>query len=281
MESIWKAGRFELSYAKGKPLVMGIVNVTPDSFSDGGRFFNTLKAIDHARKLLEEGADILDIGGESTRPGSEPVDPDEEWARVADVLKELLSWKIPLSIDTMKTKVMAKAVDLGVDILNDVNAFQEEGAESVLAQSKAGAVLMHMKGEPQTMQSAPVYTDAVYEVSRFLKERVWQLEDRGVDTSRIMVDPGFGFGKTLEHNIDLMRGTSRFSSLGAGVVVGVSRKRMIADLTGQTEPASRMAGSVAAALYAAQQGAAVLRVHDVRETLDALKVWSAIELKRS
>ncbi|MCZ8014676.1 MAG: dihydropteroate synthase [Limnobacter sp.] len=278
MSRIWKAGRFELELTQGKPLIMGIVNVTPDSFSDGGKFFHTLKAIDHARQLLESGANILDVGGESTRPGAAGVDVDEEWARVSDVLRELISWNVPVSIDTMKATVMARAVDLGVDILNDVNGFRDEGAEQVLTQSAAGAVVMHMNGEPRTMQNSPVYVDVVYEVADFLKSRIIDLEQLGVAANRILVDPGFGFGKTLQHNIDLMRATEHFSSLGAGVLVGVSRKRMIADLTGQTDPAARVSGSVAAAIYAAQQGAAVVRVHDVRETADALKVWSALTL---
>ena len=276
MVRTWKAGRFELKYTHGKPLIMGIVNVTPDSFSDGGKFFHTLKAIDHARQLLESGANILDVGGESTRPGAAGVDVDEEWARVSDVLRELISWNVPVSIDTMKATVMARAVDLGVDILNDVNGFRDEGAEQVLTQSAAGAVVMHMNGEPRTMQNSPVYVDVVYEVADFLKSRIIDLEQLGVAANRILVDPGFGFGKTLQHNIDLMRATEHFSSLGAGVLVGVSRKRMIADLTGQTDPAARVSGSVAAAIYAAQQGAAVVRVHDVRETADALKVWSTL-----
>lgn len=276
MSRIWKAGRFELELTHGKPLIMGIVNVTPDSFSDGGKFFNTLKAIDHARQLLEAGADILDVGGESTRPGAAGVDAIDEWERVGDVLKELISWNVPVSIDTMKATLMARAVDLGVDILNDVNGFRDEGAEQVLAQSRTAAVLMHMKGEPRTMQDSPVYTHVVDEVADFLKSRIADLEQLGIAEKRVLVDPGFGFGKTLQHNLDLMRATEQFSSLGAGVLVGVSRKRMIADLTGQTDPAARVSGSVAAALYAAQQGAAVVRVHDVRETADALKVWSAL-----
>lgn len=277
MSRTWKAGRFELTYTHGKPLIMGIVNVTPDSFSDGGKFFNSLKAIDHARQLLESGADILDIGGESTRPGAQGVDAQEEWARLRDVLKELVSWNVPLSIDTMKATVMAKAVDMGADILNDVNGFRDEGAESVLAQSNAGAVVMHMQGEPRTMQNSPVYTNVVGDVEAFLNQRMVALERLGVHASRILVDPGFGFGKTLEHNIELMRATLLFSTLGAGVLVGVSRKRMIAELTGRTDPAQRTMGSVTAAIYAAQHGAAVLRVHDVRETADALKVWSALD----
>jgi len=276
MSRIWKAGRFELELTQGKPLIMGIVNVTPDSFSDGGKFFNTLKAIDHARQLLEAGANVLDVGGESTRPGAAGVGVDEEWARVSDVLRELISWNVPVSVDTMKATVMARAVDLGADILNDVNGFRDAGAEQVLAQSSAGAVLMHMKGEPRTMQNSPVYADVVDEVGDFLKIRIADLEQLGVAANRILVDPGFGFGKTLQHNIDLLRATEQFSSLGAGVLVGVSRKRMIADLTGQSDPAARVSGSVSAALYAAHQGAAVVRVHDVRETADALKVWSTL-----
>ncbi len=276
MVRIWKAGRFELTYTHGKPLIMGIVNVTPDSFSDGGRYNQTSLAIEHARKLVEQGAQILDLGGESTRPGSQGVTAEEEWARVAEVLKELISWNVPVSIDTMKVDVMARAVDLGVDILNDVNGFRDAGAEQVLAQSNAGAVVMHMQGEPRTMQNAPQYSNVVSDVEAFLNQRLVALEQLGVQASRILIDPGFGFGKTLQHNIDLLKATSLFSTLGAGVLVGVSRKRMIAELTGQADPALRTAGSVAAATYAAQQGAAVLRVHDVRETVEALKVTFAL-----
>jgi dihydropteroate synthase len=276
MVRTWKAGRFELTYTHGKPLIMGIVNVTPDSFSDGGRYNQTSLAIEHASKLVEQGAQILDIGGESTRPGAKGVDADDEWKRVEDVLKELMGWNVPLSIDTMKTRVMTRAVDLGVDILNDVNGFRETGAEAVLAQSNAGAVVMHMQGEPRTMQNSPEYGNVVSDVEAFLNKRLVALEQLGVNASRILVDPGFGFGKTLQHNVDLMKATPLFSTLGAGVLVGVSRKRMIAELTGQTDPGLRTAGSVAAATYAAQHGAAVLRVHDVRETVEALKVAFAL-----
>lgn len=276
MVRIWQAGRFELTYTHGKPLIMGIVNVTPDSFSDGGRYNKASSAIEHARKLVEQGAQILDIGGESTRPGSQGVTAEEEWTRVADVLKELISWNVPVSIDTMKAEVMARAVDVGVDILNDVNGFRDTGAEAVLAKSNAGAVVMHMQGEPRTMQNAPQYSNVVGDVEAFLNQRLVALEQLGVQASRILVDPGFGFGKTLQHNIDLLKATPLFSTLGAGVLVGVSRKRMIAELTGQADPALRTAGSVAAATYAAQQGAAVLRVHDVRETVEALKVSFAL-----
>ena len=276
MVRTWKAGRFDLTYSHGKPLIMGIVNVTPDSFSDGGKHNSSKLAIEHARKLVDEGAQILDIGGESTRPGAQGVDADEEWARVGDVLNELTRWNIPISIDTMKATVMARAVDLGADILNDVNAFRDAGAEAVLASSNVGAVVMHMQGEPRTMQNSPQYGNVVSEVEDFLNQRTIALEQLGVQTSRVLVDPGFGFGKTLQHNIDLMKATPLFSTLGAGVLVGVSRKRMIAELTGQADPALRVAGSVAAATYAAQHGAAVLRVHDVRETVEALKVTFAL-----
>lgn len=276
MVRTWKAGRFELTYSHGKPLIMGIVNVTPDSFSDGGKHNSSKLAIEHARKLVDEGAQILDIGGESTRPGAQGVDADEEWARVGDVLNELTRWNIPISIDTMKATVMARAVDLGADILNDVNAFRDAGAEAVLASSNVGAVVMHMQGEPRTMQNSPQYGNVVSEVEDFLNQRTIALEQLGVQTSRVLVDPGFGFGKTLQHNIDLVKATPLFSTLGAGVLVGVSRKRMIAELTGQADPALRVAGSVAAATYAAQHGAAVLRVHDVRETVEALKVTFAL-----
>ena len=276
MVRTWKAGRFELNYSHGKPLIMGIVNVTPDSFSDGGKHNSTKLAMEHARKLVDEGAQILDIGGESTRPGAQGVDADEEWARVGDVLKELVRWNIPISIDTMKANVMTRAVELGVDILNDVNGFRDAGAEAVLANSNAGAVVMHMQGEPRTMQNSPQYNHVVSDVEAFLNQRIIALEKLGVQANRILVDPGFGFGKTLQHNIDLMKATPLFSTLGAGVLVGVSRKRMIADLTGQTDPGLRTAGSVAAATYAAQHGAAVLRVHDVRETVEALKVTFAL-----
>ncbi len=187
-----------------------------------------------------------------------------------------MNWNMPLSIDTMKANVMARAVHLGVDILNDVNGFRDAGAEAVLAQSNAGAVVMHMQGEPRTMQKSPQYTNVVSEVEGFLNQRMVALEQTGVQSSRVLVDPGFGFGKTLQHNIDLLKATPLFSTLGAGVLVGVSRKRMIAELTGQADPGLRTAGSVAAATYAAQHGAAVLRVHDVRETVEALKVAFAL-----
>lgn len=274
---VWKAGRFDLSMRSGKPLIMGIVNVTPDSFSDGGSYLRTDRAIEHARLLVEQGVDILDVGGESTRPGSLGVDANEEWKRIGEVLSELVSWQVPVSVDTMKAEIMARALELGVDVLNDVNAFQDTGAAALLAQADAGAVVMHMQGSPRTMQQAPTYDDVVTDVSAFLASRINVLSDLGVHTNRILVDPGFGFGKSLQHNLDLLRATSSFSNLGAGVLIGVSRKRMIADLTGVADPMLRVSGSVAAALYAAQRGAGVLRVHDVADTVGALKVWTALQ----
>lgn len=273
---VWRAGRFDLPICEGKPLIMGIVNVTPDSFSDGGKFLHADRAIQHARLLLEQGADILDVGGESTRPGSQGVDADEEWSRIVDVLKELVSWNVPISIDTMKTNVMARALELGVDVLNDVNAFRDAGAASLLARCSAGAVIMHMQGSPRTMQQTPVYNDVVNDVTAFLQSRIDALTELNVPMNRVLVDPGFGFGKTLQHNLDLLKATCSFAHLGAGVLIGVSRKRMIADLTGVADPELRVAGSLAAAIYAAEMGAGVLRVHDVADTIGALKVWGAL-----
>jgi dihydropteroate synthase len=272
---LWQAGRFQLTWQYGRPLIMGIVNVTPDSFSDGGKHNEAHMAIAHAQHLVEEGADILDLGGESTRPGAQAVDATAEWARLEPVLKEVVKWKIPLSIDTMKTEVMQKAVDLGADILNDVNGFRAAGAEDLAAQSACGLVVMHMQGEPRTMQHTPTYVDVVGEVHGFLQHRLEMLESKGVSAQRMLVDPGFGFGKTLDHNIALMRATTLFADQGAGVLVGVSRKRMIGEICNQPDALQRVAGSVAAALYAAEQGAAVLRVHDVRATVDGLAVACA------
>lgn len=264
--------RFELSWDKGFPLVMGIVNVTPDSFSDGGLFNSTEAALAHAQKLLDKGADILDVGGESTRPGAQAVDEEQEWARIHPILQELVKWQVPISVDTMKPGVMSKALHLGVDILNDVNGFQAEGAARLLAESDAAGVVMHMQGEPRTMQSNPEYGEVVADVADFLAERAGQLMRLGVQPQSLLVDPGFGFGKTLHHNQALFQSIKQFAKIGAGVLVGVSRKRMIGDITGRAEAKERVSGSVAAALLAAQAGAAVVRVHDVAETVDALKV---------
>lgn len=272
----WKAGRFDLTWQANKPLLMGIVNITPDSFSDGGKHNSTSAAIAHAQRLLSEGADILDLGGESTRPGADSVGVEEEWARLKPVLQELVSWNVPVSVDTMKAEIMRRALDLGVDILNDVYAFRDKGAVQALAESQAGAVVMHMQGEPRSMQNKPEYDDVCAEVGDFLTARLNVLANAGVQANRVLLDPGFGFGKNLQHNLSLMKHTRCFAGQASGVLIGVSRKRMIGELTGQQNPTDRVSGSVAAALYAAGQGAAVLRIHDVQATRDALAVWQAL-----
>ena len=269
----WSAGRFQFELSRVH--VMGIVNVTPDSFSDGGRHATTEAALSHARRLLDEGADILDVGGESTRPGAQPVDADEEWRRVGPLLRELVAWRVPLSIDTYQVPTMARALELGVDIVNDVGALRAPGAEALVAASTAGVCLMHMQGEPREMQRAPHYGDVVAEVAAFLRERVDALRARGVCAARLCVDPGFGFGKTLEHNLALARGLRTIAALGQPLLVGVSRKSMIGGMAGRP-PAERLAGSLAAALACVAAGAHVVRVHDVAATCDALKVWSAM-----
>lgn len=273
MPLTWKAGRFELDLER--PLVMGIVNVTPDSFSDGGEHADAASAIRHARMLVDAGADILDIGGESSRPGSRRLTPDEEWARIAAVLEETLRWGVPISVDTYQPETMRRALDLGVDIINDIHALGMPGAEEVVAASTAGACLMHMQGDPETMQQAPHYADVVGEVRAFLLERAAALQSRGVDRARITLDPGFGFGKTLEHNVALARGLASLAAPGYPLLVGVSRKAMIGGLAGRPV-GDRVVASVAAALACIGNGARIVRVHDVAATVDAVKVWSAL-----
>jgi dihydropteroate synthase len=273
--NVWQAGRFNLSMKK--PLVMGILNITPDSFSDGGTLSNTATALKHAEQLLNEGADLLDVGGESTRPGSVSVSAEQEWLRIGPVLTELIRWNVPVSVDSSKPEIMRWSVDLGVDILNDVNAFRALGAIDILASSAhLGAIVMHMQGEPCTMQQQAAYENVVAEVVGFLRYRLQQLDKSGVQMQRILVDPGIGFGKTLGHNLALLRATSVFSAMGAGVLIGVSRKSMIGELIHQADARLRVSGSVAAALFAASEGAGVLRVHDVKATVDALTVWCAL-----
>lgn len=278
MAVCWLAGRFGIDLSE--PKIMGIVNMTPDSFSDGGRYSAALQtALDHARRLLDEGADILDIGGESTRPGADFVPPETEWQRVAPILRELASWQVPVSLDTRRTAVMRRALEAGwADIINDVQALEDEGAVALLAQEgRAGICLMHMRGLPQTMQDHPQYADVAGEVAAYLLQRVAVCEEAGIARARLTVDPGFGFGKTLEHNIRLMQDLHGLAErCGLPVLAGVSRKRMIGELSGQTEAAARVHGSVAAALAAVARGAKIIRVHDVRATADALKVWQAL-----
>ncbi|MFN7834522.1 MAG: dihydropteroate synthase [Burkholderiaceae bacterium] len=257
---------------------MGVVNLTPDSFSDGGEYFsmgNVNPGIAHARRLLDEGADILDIGGESTRPGALEVDAETEWRRLAPVIEAAREWQVPISLDSRKPIIMQRGLQAGVDILNDVSGFRDRDAQRLLAESKAGAVVMHMSGDPHTMQLAPHYGDPVVEVGRYLDGQVQHLLSRGVARERLLIDPGIGFGKTTAHNVALLQAIGELSTI-AGVLVGVSRKSMIGELTAQADPAKRLAGSVAAALFAASLGACVLRVHDVRATVDACRVWAAL-----
>jgi dihydropteroate synthase len=255
---------------------MGIVNVTPNSFSDGGEFLDAGAAIAHGLKLRDDGADFVDVGGESTRPGSDPVPVDEELGRVMPVIEALVREGVAVCVDTMKPEVMRAAIDAGCSVVNDVNAFRAPGAIEVVAHSRVGVIAMHMQGTPRTMQEAPHYDDVVREVAAFLRDRARALEAAGVVSDRIALDPGFGFGKTLEHNRRLFQALPALVSMGYALLVGVSRKRMIAELTGGRAVAERLAGSVAAALLAAQNGASLLRVHDVRETVDALSVWMAL-----
>ena len=276
MSSTFQCGRYTLRL--DRPLVMGVVNVTPDSFSDGGHYLDSERAIAHAKELIAEGADLLDIGGESTRPGSAPVSANEELARILPVLRGVMNLGVPVSIDTRRPEVMRAAVAAGVDLLNDVNGFRDPAAFDVAVQSSCGLCIMHMLGEPRTMQDNPHYTDVVQEVSDFLSARCQAFVQRGVDRSRLVIDPGFGFGKNLDHNLALMRAVGRMASQQT-LLVGVSRKRMIGALLGyDTAPEQRVMGSVAAALWAANQGAQILRVHDVQETVQALAVWSAIRM---
>jgi dihydropteroate synthase len=268
-------GKFKLDLTR--PLVMGIVNVTPDSFSDGGRHLHRDSALAHAHRLIEEGADILDIGGESTRPGAEPVDVQQELDRVLPVLEGLRDVPLPLSVDTRKPEVMRAALAAGADMINDINALQEPDALAAVAASDAAVCLMHMQGNPENMQFEPHYRDVMSEVMTFLRTRTAMAQAAGIARERIVVDPGFGFGKTLEHNIVLLRRLDAFAALGFPVMAGLSRKSMLGAITGQPVE-QRLAASVTAALLAVQHGASVLRVHDVRATVDALKVYRAVEL---
>lgn len=259
------------------PRVMGIVNVTPDSFSDGGAHDDVDAAVAHGVKLVEEGADILDIGGESTRPGADEVAVDEELRRVIPVIERLAKQvSVPISIDTSKPEVMRAAVAAGAGMINDVCGLRREGALDAAASLGVPVVLVHMQGEPRSMQDAPVYDDVVAEVHRFLAERIFVAEMAGIAKKNLLVDPGFGFGKDTRHNLQLLAQLQRFTELGVPVLAGLSRKKTIGELTGRAEPRERAAGSVAAHLIAAQRGAMLLRVHDVAATVDALKVWNAL-----
>lgn len=273
----WRCGHFLFDLGKSKrPLVMGILNTTPDSFSDGGKFRTAKDAIARAELMIKNGVDLIDIGGESTRPGAEPVSLQEELDRVLPVIEALQNCGVALSIDTYKAETMRQALKVGVDCVNDIWAFRQEGAiSSVLESVDCGVVLMHMQRDPLTMQFNPEYKDVVAEANAFLKERADLLIEKGIDKTRIAIDPGFGFGKSLEHNLRMLADFEKFSSLGYPALAGMSRKSMLGKVTGK-EVNERVASSIAAAVMAADRGAKIVRVHDVPETVDALKLWEAI-----
>jgi dihydropteroate synthase len=259
-----------------KPLVMGILNVTPDSFSDGGKFQSLDHAITHAEQMIEDGVDIIDIGGESSRPGAMPLPADEELKRVIPLIYALRDCGKPISVDTYKPEVMREAIIAGVDIINDIRGFESLEARAVVADSDVGLCVMHMQKSPDVMQLQPNYENVTREVIAFLQERCDQLTAAGVEKNRLTIDPGFGFGKTLEHNIQLLQSIGKIQEeLGLPVLAGISRKTMIGTITGKVVE-RRMAGSLAAAIAAMAQGARILRVHDVAETVDAIRVWHAV-----
>ena len=272
---VWTTSRFDLDLSS--PKVMAIVNVTPDSFSDGGQHANTSAALRHCEQVMRDGAHILDIGGESTRPGSPAVSLEDELARVLPVVKEAVKLGVPVSVDTYKPEVMQAVLDAGADIINDIWALRRGNAlDIVAAHPRCGVCLMHMHRDPQTMQVAPMEGDVLAPVSAFLGQRAEALQQRGVAATRIMLDPGIGFGKTVEQNFSLLARQSELLSAGYPVLAGWSRKSSLGAVTGRNDPRDRVAASIAAALLAAQRGASVLRVHDVRETVDALAVRSAV-----
>jgi dihydropteroate synthase len=272
-ERTWRCGRYRLDLAR--PLVMGIVNVTPDSFSDGGKSGDLESALAHALRLIDEGADVLDIGGESTRPGAAEVDVLEELRRVVPLVQALRAAPVPISVDTSRPEVMRAALVAGAAIINDVRALQAPGAIEAVAGTGCGLVVMHMQGTPQTMQIAPHYDDVVREVAAFLGERCDRLVAAGVDRDRIAIDPGFGFGKSVAHNLQLLAGLDRLAALGQPLLVGLSRKGTLGQLTGRPV-GERVYASVAAALIAVERGAGIVRVHDVGATRDALRIWQAV-----
>ena len=272
MNRILHCGRFRVNLTT--PRVMGIVNLTPDSFSDGGRFERVDEAVRRAEELVDQGAAFIDVGAESTRPGSTPVSIDQEWARLAPFLEAMRDARVPVSVDTRKPVVMRRALDAGASMINDVEGFATDASRDAVAGSACGLCVMHMRGEPGTMQDAPHYDDVVADVRHTLRERVDALLAAGVATERLLLDPGFGFGKTVDHNLTLLRRLDAIVALGWPVLAGLSRKGLIGTITGRPVD-ERAAGSVAAALMAAERGARVVRVHDVAWTVDALKVWSA------
>jgi dihydropteroate synthase len=270
---ILQCGSYRLTLER--PLIMGVVNVTPDSFSDGGRYASTAEAVRHGRALVAEGADILDVGGESTRPGAAPVSIDEERRRVLGVVEALAGCGVPISVDTRKPQLMREAIAAGASLMNDISALEGPGALEVIAQSTVAVCLMHKQGDPQNMQHSPRYDDVVQEVRDYLAARLSAAEAAGIGRERLVIDPGFGFGKTYDHNLALLRALPDLTSLGVPVLAGLSRKAMLGRITGR-DVGNRVHASVAAALFAAHRGARILRVHDVLATRDALAVWCAL-----
>ena len=277
MPTTWRCGRFLFDFTKRqRPIVMGILNATPDSFSDGGKYRTPKDAIAQAELMIAGGVDLIDIGGESTRPGAEPVALQEELDRVLPVIEALQDCGVPLSIDTYKSETMRHALHAGVDCVNDIWALRQDGAvDAVLESNDCGVVLMHMQRDPLTMQFNPDYQDVIVEVKQFLEDRVDLLIANGVAQNRIAIDPGFGFGKSLEHNVNMLANFGDFSTLGLPVLAGISRKSMLGKLTGK-DTNDRLAASIAAAIMAADRGAKIVRVHDVAQTVDALKLWEAV-----
>ena len=276
--SVWQTSRFSIDLTQ--PKVMAIVNLTPDSFSDGGQYTHLKQALDHAQTMLAQGADILDIGGESSRPGAKSVSLDEELARIVPFIKEALRWHVPLSVDTAKPDVMKVVLDMGVDIVNDIWALRQAWAVEVVSQQAGcGVCLMHMHRDPHTMLAQPMKGDALSEVKDFLSQRLQVLTENGVDPSRIVLDPGIGFGKTLDQNLSLLNRQSELLSVGRPLLAGWSRKGSLGKLTAVNgmvpEPQNRVGASISAALMAVQNGASLVRVHDVLETVQALRFWQA------
>jgi len=274
---VWQCGRYQLQF--DVPAIMAIINVTPDSFSGDGLAGSVSGAMQQAEQALRDGARILDVGGESSRPGAEPIGVEEELARVIPVVEALAAFGVPVSVDTVKPEVMQAAITAGASIINDINALRAPGAIDVLAQTEAGICLMHMLGEPRSMQQAPNYQDVVEEVENFLLERCAALASAGIARSRVALDPGFGFGKSLEHNLRLFQGMQAVGAHAYPLLVGVSRKSMLGAVTGRSVN-ERMPASIAAAILAAQRGASIIRVHDVAATRDALAMWAAIDQDR-
>lgn len=276
MENYFQCGRYRLPLQEGaRPLVMGVLNATPDSFSDGGQYYRLESALSRAEQMIAEGVDIIDIGGETTRPGAKMLPLEDELQRIMPLVYALRDCGKPLSIDTYKPQVMRQALAAGADMINDINGFRAEGAVDAIQDSDCGLCVMHMQNQPQNMQDHPQYTDPVEEVTSFLRERVAALQAAGVFCSRICIDPGFGFGKTLPHNLALLKNIASMQKmLDLPLLAGMSRKSMVGAITGQPVE-KRLAGSLAAALAATANGARILRVHDVAETIDALAVWQA------